>query len=114
MVEREQCFGRAYLFRLAAWWGLAAGLLEVAILSIKRLSQPFVKLGPDYPWMIPSALVLAFLAIGVLLLLAGKLFKRLADPDVATFFYAVPAFLSLLIMIPGLHHFAAIVLAAGV
>jgi len=98
----------------AAWWALTAGFLEAAILATKKMGKPLMKLGPDYVWMGPLALLIVFLALGLMLILAGKFWKRLDIESVAIFSYAVLAFMDLLILIPGLYQLASLALAAGI
>ena len=97
----------------AAWCALVMGLIEAAILAIKRVGQPLMKLGPDYMWMGPLALLIIFVALGLILLLAGRFSPRL-DVENATIFSCVTlGSMDLLILIPGLHHAASLALAAG-
>lgn len=106
--------GPAFALLLAAWWGFAAGLTEVAVLTLKKWQQALSNLGPDYLWMAPLALLVVFLLVGCFFLVTHRLWKRIDFLTAATFGCALLAFLNLSILIPRLHHLAAFVLAAGI
>ena len=110
----QRAAGPAFIIPLAAWWGLSAGLLEVAISAARRVKTPLMDLGPDYAWMIPLALTGVFLLPALLLFLTRRLWKRMDFRVVTIFLCSLLAFFDLLILVPRLNHLAALTLAAGI
>lgn len=106
--------GPAFNMPLAAWWGLLAGLVEVAISAARRVNTPLMDLGPDYAWMIPLALSGVFLLLGFFFFLTSRLWERMDSRVVTIFLCSLLAFLDLLILVPRLNHLAALTLAAGI
>jgi arylsulfatase A-like enzyme len=99
---------------LAVWWGLFAGLVEVAIAAARRVNTPLMDLGRDYAWMIPLALSGVFLLLGLLVFLTSRLWSRINSRVGTIFLCSSLAFLDLLILVPRLHHLAALTLALGI
>ena len=73
-----------------------------------------MNLGHDFVWMAPSAALVLFLFPGLFFLLMGRLWKRIDSRTATIFVCCMLAFLNLLLFVPGLHHVAALVLAAGI
>src|SRR5262249_10613765 len=105
--------GPAFSLSLAAWWGLSAGLVEVAVSAARRVNTPLMDLGRDYAWMIPLALSGVFLLLGLCVFLMGRLWSWIDSRVITTFLCSSLAFLDLLMLVPRLHHLAALILALG-
>jgi arylsulfatase A-like enzyme len=102
------------ILKQALWFGLLTGLIEAALLGVKRLYLGrFIRFGPDLAWLAPLSDALAFLAVGLLLVACARLWRRLARPAVVTFVLAFLAFLSVLLLYYPLHLYAKALLAAG-
>lgn len=110
----KQSVSSAWYLLLAAWWALFAGLFEVGILAAKHLKIPIIKLGPDYLWTAPVTLVVVFLIPGLFFFVAGRLLATMDLRPATTFCFSLVAFVNLLILVPGLHHLGALVLALGI
>ena len=106
--------GPAFSLPLAAWWGLSAGLVEVAVSAARRVNTPLMDLGRDYAWMIPLALSGVFLLLGLFVFLMGRLWSWIDSRVITTFLCSSLAFLDLLVLVPRLHHLAALILALGI
>lgn len=105
--------GAAWLVVVGLWFALVAGLLETSVLLFQRyVLHDFIWLGRDFPWMTPVGYVVLFgpLALGfaALALWRGPLAVLLA-----VWLFSFLAFISLLFLVPPLHHYASLVLAAG-
>lgn len=97
----------------AVWFGLTAGLIEVGIVSIKRLFVFPIRLSRDVVWMAPLAEVVVCLVAALGIYLLAKLFRRKQLLTGVIFVSALIAFFDLFLMVPRLHHYAAFILAAG-
>jgi arylsulfatase A-like enzyme len=98
---------------IALWFGVATGLLEVAIIAIRHaFFQPILEVSRDYLWMTPLAASLVTLVPGLFLSAASWLTGRNCVVS-AIFVGAWVALLNLILYVPGLSRLAAIVLAAG-
>jgi arylsulfatase A-like enzyme len=99
---------------VAVWFGLFTGIVEVIILAIEKLlTHHIIELSRHFVWMIPLAEATLFSVVGVFFFCVGRLRPKI-DPLPATIFTSsLLAFLSLLILIPRLHHFAALLLSTG-
>jgi hypothetical protein len=98
----------------AAWWGLLSGMVEVAVETGRSLNTPIINLGREYVWMAPLALLALVLLPGFFFFLLHLLWKGKNFRRPATFCCSLLAVFNLIIMVPGIHHIAALVLAAGV
>lgn len=102
---------------LAIWFGLVTGLLELGLiyarshllgwstLSALQISRHFV-------WMIPIANLVLFLGWGLIVGLLGRVWPLFGTRGIVLLL-SFPAFLALLLLLPGLYRFACIALAAG-
>ena len=99
----------------AVWFGLFTGLAEASLTGIKRFALGrFVRFGPDIAWMAPVANAIAFIAIGLILLGAARVWAPIGRRHVATFVFACCGLLSILLMYYPLHTYARLLLALGV
>jgi len=111
-IEREQSFFDLPL--QAIWFGLLAGLLEVAVWVVqKTFFDPFGYLGRDLVWMAPLANALAFLIPGCLLAVFTHRVRTRLGQGFGTFILALLAVLSLVFLTYKLHPIAALPLAVG-
>lgn len=104
------------LVRLGAWFGLATGFGELALLAVQEfvLDRYLYYIGRDTIWMIPVADVLIFTTIG-LLLAAVRRFLPVRVPDrAAVFSLAFPGFVALAYFVDDkIHDVALLLLSAG-
>ncbi|MBL8958876.1 MAG: sulfatase [Gemmatimonadetes bacterium] len=107
------------------WWGalttvaaalalLAGGLQDVVGAMRHVVGADFIWLSRDYVWMTPLANVLLFLAAAVPLGLCGSLWGTARHLPLAAGLFATLGALTLTLLIPGLHHFAALAVAIGI
>jgi arylsulfatase A-like enzyme len=99
----------------AVWFGLLTGFVEVLLRWTiqKKLFHIWLFYGPHFVWMAPLAEALLF-ALATALFLVGA--RMRPGPTTARAAFFVPAFfcfLTLALMLPGLHPFAALLVAAG-
>jgi arylsulfatase A-like enzyme len=103
-----------FLVEVAIWFGLLSGLTEVSILTLEhRFWHPIMRLSRDYVWMAPLAEVTLFMSGAICLFVLSRLWRRLDALALVVFVCSLLAFLNLLMLIPRLHHAAALVLAIG-
>lgn len=99
---------------LAAWFGLLAGLTEVAILSGKRfLLHRLIGTGHHVVWMTPVGELLVLAMPGLALCLLTWLRPGIVPLRAGTWLFAFLGFLGVLLLFPGLHPYATLLLAAG-
>lgn len=102
------------MFRTAAWFALAAGLLEAGLLTAHgRLIHGFIYLSPHLVWMAPVTNLLWFGILAAILALAGRRVRRCREPAVVIGACASLAALSILLIPSQLHRLAALILALG-
>jgi arylsulfatase A-like enzyme len=99
--------------RLALWFGLLAGLGEVALLSVRKyFLHRFIGVSKEAVWMAPLADGVLFVLVGILLIgLRAVLPSRVRLPPVLIF--AALAAFTLLLMYKPLYRPAAALLALG-
>ena len=95
------------------WLALVAAGTEVLIRYVQKRSQPLVHLSEDFVWMAPLALLTVTLAIVALFALLGRFWSPRRSLLLALLFSASALALNLLMLVPGLAHYAAALLAAG-
>ena len=105
------------IFLMVAWFGLAVGLLESALLVARRSFHPVFRLGKDllnrhYLWLVPVADLMIFAVCGSVLCLIFFLSPRAAR-RLALYSLCGLAFLVLLKAVPGLYMISAAALAGG-
>jgi len=111
-------YGRRWIgrtFVLATWFGLAAGLTEVALFGVKRiLLNRIIRVSRDVIWMAPlTDVVLCLIPAAVLVLLALR-FERLRTLKVTATVVAFPAVLTVILHYHPIHIIAKLALAAGI
>ncbi len=102
------------ILRMAVWFGLLVGLLEVAVMGMQKLLfHEVLHVARDFVWMTPVAELLLFLLIGGLLAPVSLRWPRLASRRTAAFVFAMLTILGLFLFYPKLHVVAMLLLAAG-
>jgi hypothetical protein len=98
------------ILRVAAGSALVTGAAQVLISAYLHLMRRgFIWIGREYVWMTPWLLAL-FGALGLGLAVIAVAFPRAIGPWVTGFIYGTLGALSLILLIPGLHHLAALAL----
>jgi hypothetical protein len=72
-----------------------------------------IRLSQDFVWMAPVAEVTLLLLTALVLIVVGRLWGRVNLLPSVLFVCSLLAFLNLLMLVPRLHHAAALVLATG-
>jgi arylsulfatase A-like enzyme len=106
----------AHLCFLAAWFGLAAGLLEVStILLRKRVIDPdhLYRMSRHFVWLIPVSNLSLFLALALLSTGIVLLWPRRGRWVIVRLFCALAILPALLVAFPRIHAAASMVLALG-
>jgi arylsulfatase A-like enzyme len=102
-----------FLVEVAVWFGLLSSLVEVSILAIQQRWHPIMRLSRDFVWMAPLADVTLFAVAAIFLFALSRLLRRLDALALVLFFCSLLASLNLLMLVPRLHHAAALVLSVG-
>ncbi len=101
--------------RLAGWFGLAAGYLDVLATQGRRLFvEPIVFVGRHQLWTAPVADLALFTCIGFGFLIALRLIRHPAVRAVPVWTYLTLSMLGPLYLFPSIHRLAALLLAMGV
>ena len=102
---------------LAVWFGLATGLLELGLIYTRShvlgwslLST--LQISRHFAWMIPIANLAIFLGWGLFVGLLGRVWPSFGTRQ-SVFLLSFPAFLALLLTLPGLYQIAYVALAGG-
>ena len=99
---------------IVVWLGVMAGLVEAALLAIARFKLGrYTHLPPDLIWMSPTASVVLFLAIGLIVFALGRAIRPLRSERAIVLIFAFLAFVNAFFLVSQLHQLAAVVLAAG-
>jgi arylsulfatase A-like enzyme len=100
---------------LAVWFGLAAGLVEVALFGVKRIMlDRIIRVSRDVIWMAPLADVFFCLVAAGLLVLLALRFEKLRSLQAAVTATAFPAVLTVILHYHPIHVAAKAVLALGI
>ncbi len=107
--------GAADTLRAAAWIALSGGVIEVAVLSWRKLVMgDLLRLSPHYLWMAPLGSLVVILVPALCLAIAQRIWPRAFMPARVAGLCAFLAALGIAFMFPRLHRIAMLVLAAGV
>ncbi len=102
------------LLLLAVWFALLTGFVEVLLLSVKKFFlHQMIFLSPHVVWMAPLGDVFLFTVPGLILFLGAWRWPRFVSLRIVIFIFAFLSFLGLLFMWSRMHHYAALLLAAG-
>lgn len=98
-------------------WGVAivVGAVQVLINALRHaIGNDFIWLSREYVWMTPAGYLMLFTAVAVPLVLVGAVWRRAGDARVAAFVFGSLGALALTLLVPRLHHLAALAVAVGV
>jgi arylsulfatase A-like enzyme len=95
------------------WLALVGAGVEVIVLFLRKSVNPLLRISEDFVWMAPLALLTLTLLIVGTFLLVRRFWRSPLVPAVAVFAAAFATFLNLLLLIPGLAHYALAIVAAG-
>jgi len=102
------------ILRVAAGSALVTGAVQVLINAYLHLvRRDFIWLSREYVWMTPLGYLALFGALGAGLAVIALAYPRAIGPRVIGFIYGTLGVLSLVLLIPGLHHLAALALSVG-
>ena len=96
------------------WFALAGGFVEVVVLCIKKGRNPLMVLSPEFARTAPMMLVLVVLAVVIALAVVALAWRSRTFDGVRLFVPLSLVALDLFMLVPGLAHYAAAILAAGV
>ncbi|HSK18802.1 MAG TPA: sulfatase [Longimicrobiales bacterium] len=103
------------ILALAVWFGLFTGLLEVALLAVKKFHlHRVVRVSPHVVWMAPLADIVIFSVIAVLVIVVAKWRPRLAGYGPVIGVFAFLSFFTLTLHYTPIHLAAKALLAVGV
>lgn len=101
--------------RLAAWFGLGAGYLDVLATHWRRvLVEPIVFVGRHQVWTAPVADLALFFCLGIGFLLLSRIVRDPRIRTLPTWTYLTLGVLGALYLFPSIHRVAALLLAGGV
>ena len=105
------------LMLLSIWFGLVTGLLELGLVYARNhvvgwSTLSALQISRHFPWMIPLANLVLFLGWGLVVVLLGRVWRRIGGQP-SVFLLSFPACLAPLLVFPGLYRIAYIALAAG-
>lgn len=102
------------ILRVAAGAALVTGSVQVLVNAYLHLARrDFIWLSREYVWMVPLGYLAMFTGLGLFLVVIGLAWPRVVGPRVTGFIFGTLGVLSLVLLIPGLHHLAALALAVG-
>jgi arylsulfatase A-like enzyme len=94
--------------------GTFSGALQVVVGALRHvIGGDFIWLGSDYVWMTPLGTITLFLVAGAPLALLAAVAPRAGDARVPAFVFGTLGVLSLILLVSGLHHLAALAVAVG-
>lgn len=100
---------------VAAALALITGAVHVLVIAVRHLvGRDFVWLSREYVWMTPLGYLVIFVVLALPLGAIGAIAPRAAGPRVSGFVFGALGTLSLVLLIPGLHPLAALLVAIGV
>ncbi len=104
----------ADILLIAVWFGVCAGLVEIAIKSIQKFGfGRIVNAWAESLWMAPLAGLITFLIPGLALVAVARPMPRFGSWRVAVFIFTLLGLFNLLLLAPRLSHYTAVLLAAG-
>lgn len=98
-------------------WGVAivVGAVQVLISALRHaIGHDFIWLSREYVWMTPAGYLVLFTAVAIPLVLVAAVWRRARDARVAAFIFGTLGALGLTLLLPRLHHLAALAVAVGV
>ena len=114
-AARSPAARAALVLWTALAFALVTGVLHVLINVWRHVVQGgFIWTSREYVWMMPLGYTVLFLAVAAVLVPLALAAPRQVGPRVVGFAFATLGALALLLLVPGLHHLAALALAAGI
>jgi len=98
---------------LPFWLALVGAFAEVLVVHVRRLQQPLMTISGEFVWMAPLALFAVVGAVVAILGLVARVWRHRALAGLRLFVPTALIALNLLMLVPGLAHYAAAVLASG-
>lgn len=99
---------------IAIWFGILTGLTEVVLRTIQGFYLNRTReLSHDFIWMCPLANAGFFFIVGLGVFFVSRLRPKLDALRLIIFLSALLGFMDLIILYPKIHHYAALLLAAG-
>jgi arylsulfatase A-like enzyme len=113
-ASRRECTTAAEILLLAVWIGLAAGFLDVTILVTKKrlIENDFIRVGADFPWVIPIGVATLVLLPGLVLALRARRRRGRASLGRAVWLLSIVGFLDVSAKLP-LDFVSSVLLSAG-
>jgi arylsulfatase A-like enzyme len=96
------------------WLSLIGAFVEVLVLYIEKRRDPLMLLSGDFAWMAPLALLTVVVSVVALLAVVARMWRHPVVAWVSVFAPAALVALNLLILVPGMAHYAAALLATGI
>lgn len=96
------------------WLALVGAFAEVLVLYFQKRRDPLMLLSGDFVWMAPLALLTVVVLVVVLLALVARLWRHPVVAWVSVFAPVSLVAVNLLILVPGMAHYAAALLATGI
>jgi arylsulfatase A-like enzyme len=92
---------------------VASSLVEIGVVGMERRFNPLLRVSEDFAWMAPLGLAAITLASCLAVVLVGWLARPRLRFRWVTYAACAIAIFNVLVLVPGLSHYAAAVLAAG-
>ncbi len=96
------------------WLALVGAFVEVLVLYFEKRRDPLMVLSGDFFWMAPLALLTVVGAVVAVLALVAQMWRHRAVVWLSVCVPSAVVALNLLVLVPGMAHYAAAVLAAGI
>ncbi|MGQ0647592.1 MAG: sulfatase [Gemmatimonadaceae bacterium] len=99
---------------VAAGMAIVTGALQVAIGALRHaVGHDFIWVSRDYVWMTPLGTLALFLVLAAPVSVGAILIPRWPWIRISGFLFGTLGVLSLVLLVPGLHHLAALAMAVG-
>lgn len=99
---------------IAIWFGLLTGLLEVVLRTVQGFYVSRTReVSHDFIWMCPLANAGILFLLGLVIFFVSRFWPKLNLLRLTIFLSALWGFMDLIILYPKIHHYAALLLAAG-
>ena len=99
---------------VAVWFAMLTGLGEVSVIAVQKfLFDRYVHASPYVVWTVPLANLFSFAVLGWFVICVARYWPWLVPLRIVAFLFALVGFVSLLLIYPALHRYAALLLGAG-
>lgn len=96
------------------WLALVGAFAEVLVLYFEKRRDPLMLLSGDFVWMAPLALLTVVVSVVALLAVVARMWRHPVVVWVSVFAPSSLVAVNLLILVPGMAHYAAALLATGI